>query len=84
MERLRHKLTDMGIIWPGKVAFQKAFTSLCISKGRQTLISAAMEMVPNKDSILEMRRMAAKLFGDQIQELDDVCHVQDDAPHVGR
>ena len=80
MERLHRKLTDLEIVWPEKVAFQKASTALCMSKEQQTLIRAAMEMVHNKDSIIELRRMTIKLFDNQIQELGDVCHAQEDTP----
>ena len=83
MERLHPKLTDLGIVWPEKVAFQKAFTSLRMSEEQQTLIRAAMEMSENKESVAELRRMATKLFDNEIQELNDVCHVQEDNPHVG-
>ena len=43
LERLRHKLVDLGIVWPEKVAFRKAFTSLRMTREQQTLIRAALE-----------------------------------------
>ena len=77
LERLHHKLTDLGIVWPEKVAFRKAFTSLCMSREHQTLTRAALEMSPQKDSILELKRLTVKLFDNQRQDVGEVCLNED-------
>ena len=75
LERLQNKLSDLGIIWPRKVAFQKAFTSLCMAKEQQTLTRAALEMSPQKDSIMELKRITVKLFDNNSQDVEEVCHL---------
>lgn len=67
---MHRKLTDLYIVWPETVALQKASTSMCMSKDQQTLTRAAQEMSPQKDSILDLKRIAIKLFGNQSK---DVC-----------
>ena len=73
LERLQQKLIDLGIVWPIKVAFQKAFASLCMSKEQQTLVRAALEMTQESDSLRELKRITIKLFDNQVQETNDVC-----------
>ena len=79
MERLHHKLMDLGIIWPQKVAFQKAFTSLGMSKEQQTLTRAALELCNPPDSIMELKRIATKLFDNQLQEVEEVCYAKENS-----
>ena len=79
MERLQMKLVDLGIDWPPKVAFRKAFTSLCMSKEQQTLVRAALEMSPQQDSLRELKRVTIKLFGNQSQDMEDVWQMGDNA-----
>ena len=65
LERFRHKLADLGIAWPERVAFQKAFTSLNMSREQQILVRAALEMSSQRDSLLELKRITVKLYDDQ-------------------
>ena len=73
LERLQRKLTDLGIVWPVKVAFRKAFSSLCMTEEQQALTRAALEMTTESDSLRELKRITAKLFDNQSHEIEDVC-----------
>ena len=77
LERLQQKLADLGIVWPVKVAFQKAFTSLGMNREQQTLTRAALEMTNDADSTRELKRITVKLFDNQSQEVDEVCAVDE-------
>ena len=74
MERIHAHLMDLGIIWPQKVAFQKAFSALSMTREQQTLTRAALEMSEDHDSLLELKRVTVKLFDNQSQAMEEICN----------
>ena len=61
------------------MAFRKAPTSLVMSREQQTLTRAAHELCNPPGSIMELKRITAKLFGNQRQEIEEVRHAQENS-----
>lgn len=75
--RLKGKLRDVGIIWPLKVGYQKAYVSIRLSQEQQVLVRAEMEVDAATDDIHELQRLASKLFDTTIQKIGEVCTVEE-------
>ena len=76
-ERLSNKLVALGIQWPEKVLFQKAFAAAGMTEDQKSLVRATLELNPGNETVLELRRLTCKMFDHAIQVFDDVYNAQD-------
>ena len=87
-ERLTNKLCALGIIWPGKVLYEKAFVAANMAEDQKSLVRATMELYAGQETVSELRILTGKLFDNAIQVWDDVYQNQgmdnEDSSHQER